>query len=285
MMMALAGAMSTAELGVSLAEMIRRGKVHAICCTGANLEEDVFNLVAHSHYERLPRYRDLTPDDEQKLLDRHLNRVTDTCIPEHEAMRRIETVVLEEWKRSDAAGERLFPHEFLYRVLLSGRLNDHLEIDPADSWLLAAAQANLPIFVPGWEDSTLGNIYAAHCIQGTFKNVHTVRSGIEYMIRLAEWYRTTSPRTLDRPLPDRRRHRRRLPHLRRPDAQPGSPHRGRPAVGLLLPDQRLDDELRIVFGRGSEREDHVGQARRRDTEVHHRVGRDDRRAARLRARV
>jgi deoxyhypusine synthase len=195
MMMALAGAMSTAELGVSLAEMIRQGKVHAVCCTGANLEEDVFNLVAHSHYERLPRYRDLTPDDEQKLLDRHLNRVTDTCIPEHEAMRRIETVVLEEWKRSDVAGERLFPHEFLYRVLLSGRLNSHLEIDPADSWLLAAAQADLPIFVPGWEDSTLGNIYAAHCIQGTFKNVHTVRSGIEYMIRLAEWYRTTSPRT------------------------------------------------------------------------------------------
>jgi deoxyhypusine synthase len=195
MMMSLAGAMSTAELGVSLAEMIRQGKVHAVCCTGANLEEDVFNLVAHSHYERLPRYRDLTPDDEQKLLDRHLNRVTDTCIPEHEAMRRIETVVLEEWKRSDASGERLFPHEFLYRVLLSGRLNEHLEIDPADSWLLAAAEANLPIFVPGWEDSTLGNIYAAHCIQGTLKNVHTVRSGIEYMMRLAEWYRTTSPRT------------------------------------------------------------------------------------------
>ena len=120
MMMALAGAMSTAELGVSLAEMIRQGKVHAICCTGANLEEDVFNLVAHSHYERLPRYRDLTPEDEQTLLDRHLNRVTDTCIPEHEAMRRIENVVLEEWKRSDASGERLFPHEFLYRVLLVG---------------------------------------------------------------------------------------------------------------------------------------------------------------------
>jgi len=195
MMMALAGAMSTAELGVSLAEMIRQGKVHAVCCTGANLEEDVFNLVAHSHYERLPRYRDLTPEDEQKLLERNLNRVTDTCIPEHEAMRRIENVVLEEWKRSDAAGERLFPHEFLYRVLLAGRLNDDIEIDPADSWLLAAAQANLPIFVPGWEDSTLGNIYAAHCIQGTFKNVHTVRSGIEYMIRLADWYRSTSARS------------------------------------------------------------------------------------------
>jgi deoxyhypusine synthase len=193
MMVALAGAMSTGELGLSLAEMIRQRKVHAICCTGANLEEDVFNLVAHSHYERLPRYRDLTPEDEQALLERNLNRVTDTCIPEHEAMRRIENIVLEEWRASDAGAERLFPHEFLYRVLRSGRLQEYHEIDPADSWMIAASEANLPVFVPGWEDSTLGNIYAAHCIQGTFKNIHTVRSGIEYMIALAEWYQAASP--------------------------------------------------------------------------------------------
>jgi len=47
MLVTLAGAMSTAELGISLAEMIRQGKIHAISCTGANLAEDVFNLVAH----------------------------------------------------------------------------------------------------------------------------------------------------------------------------------------------------------------------------------------------
>ena len=119
MLVTLGGAMSTAELGISLAEMIRKNKVHAICCTGANLEEDVFNLVAHSHYERVPHYRDLTPGDEQLLLDRHLNRVTDTCIPEEEAMRRIERIVLQEWVAADARHERCFPHEFLYRVLRS----------------------------------------------------------------------------------------------------------------------------------------------------------------------
>jgi deoxyhypusine synthase len=192
MLVAMGGAMSTAELGLSLAEMIRGGKVHAICCTGANLEEDVFNLVAHSHYERVPHYRDLTAMDEQALLDRHLNRVTDTCIPEHEAMRRIENIVLEDWLEADAAGERLFPHEFLYRVLKSRRLEEFYEIDPKDSWMLAAAHANLPMFVPGWEDSTLGNVFAAHCIGGRFKSVHTVRSGIEYMIDLASWYQKTS---------------------------------------------------------------------------------------------
>jgi deoxyhypusine synthase len=188
MMLTLAGAMSTAELGRSLAELIRQGKVHAISCTGANLEEDLFNLVAHDHYERVPHWRDLTPADEQALLDRHMNRVTDTCIPEAEAMRRIEAAVLDEWIAADQCGERYFPHEFLYRVVRSGRLQSAYQIDRRDSWLLAAAEANLPIFVPGWEDSTLANMYAGHVIEGHVRNVHTVRTGIEYMTALAQWY-------------------------------------------------------------------------------------------------
>jgi deoxyhypusine synthase len=188
MFVTLGGAMSTAELGLSLAEMIRQDKVHGITCTGANLEEDVFNLVAHDFYERVPNYRDLTPEDEVKLLDRHMNRVTDTCIPEMEAMRRIEKVVLKEWMRADQANESYFPHQFMYKILLSGDLEGSYQIDPKNSWLLAAAQKNLPIFVPGWEDSTLGNMYAGHCISGDVKKVHTVRTGIEYMMELAEWY-------------------------------------------------------------------------------------------------
>ncbi|MBS1984124.1 MAG: deoxyhypusine synthase family protein [Bdellovibrionales bacterium] len=188
MFVTLAGAMSTAELGLSLAEMIRQDKVHGICCTGANLEEDVFNLVAHDFYERVPNYRDLTPADEVRLLEKHMNRVTDTCIPEMEAMRRIETAVLEEWVAADKAGQRFFPHEFFYKILLSGKLKKSYQIDPKNSWLLAAAEKNLPMFVPGWEDATLGNMYAGHVMTGDVKNVHTVRTGIEYMMRLADWY-------------------------------------------------------------------------------------------------
>jgi len=192
MMVTLAGAMSTAELGLSLAEMIRQGKVHAISCTGANLEEDIFNLIAHDFYERVPHYRDLSPQQEQELLERHLNRVTDTCIPEEEAMRRLEKALLEEWMAADQAGEHYFPHEFIYRILRSGRLEPYYQINPRDSWVYAAMEANLPIYVPGWEDSTTGNMYAAHCITGEIRNVHTVRTGIEYMIHLADWYLRTS---------------------------------------------------------------------------------------------
>src|SRR5918995_1796540 len=171
MLLAMAGAMSTAELGLSLAEMIRRGKIHAISCTGANLEEDLFNLVAHDHYVRIPNYRHLSPEQEEELLDQHLNRVTDTCIPEFEAIRRIEGAVLDEWQRADKAGQQFFPHEFMYKILRSGVLEEHFQIDPKDSWMVAAAERDLPMFVPGWEDSTLGNIYAGHCISGDVDNV------------------------------------------------------------------------------------------------------------------
>lgn len=192
MMITLAGAMSTAELGVSLAEMIRQDKVHAITCTGANLEEDLFNLVARSKYERLPNYRELSPQQEEALLKRHLNRVTDTCIPEEEAIRRIERVVINEWMEAGKKNERWFPHQFLFKILRECHLKKFYEIDPADSWMMAAAHKDLPMFVPGWEDSTLGNIYAARQITGKIKERHTVRSGIEYMMELAEWYRKAS---------------------------------------------------------------------------------------------
>lgn len=188
MMLTLAGAMSTAELGLSLAEMIRQDKIHLISCTGANLEEDIFNLVAHDFYVRVPHYRELSPQDEQTLLSRRLNRVTDTCIPEAEAMRRIEKSMLKVWKAADAAGQQFFPHEFLYQVIRSGEYAEHYQIDPKDSWLLAAAEKNLPIVVPGWEDSSLGNMYAAALIRGELRNKYTVRTGIEYMTWLVDVY-------------------------------------------------------------------------------------------------
>ena len=187
MMITLAGAMSTAELGRSLAEMIRQEKVHIISCTGANLEEDLMNLVAHSHYRRVPGYRDLTPDMEWELLEKGLNRVTDTCIPEEEAFRRLQQHIFRLWKSAQDRGERYLPHEYMYQLIRSGELEQYYEADPKDSWLLAAAEKDLPIVVPGWEDSTLGNIFASYCIRQELEPF-TVKSGIEYMTMLAEWY-------------------------------------------------------------------------------------------------
>jgi deoxyhypusine synthase len=191
MLVSLAGAMSTAELGISLAEMIRQDKIAIISCTGANLEEDIMNLVAHSHYKRVPNYRELTAQQEWELLENHYNRVTDTCIPEAEAFRRLEKHIIKIWKEAEAKDERYLPHEYMYQMLLSGELEQYYEIDPKNSWMLAAAQKNIPIIVPGWEDSTMGNIFASFCIKGELKT-STMKSGIEYMIYLTEWYRANS---------------------------------------------------------------------------------------------
>jgi len=171
--------------------MIRQDKVHLISCTGANLEEDVINLVAHSHYKRIPNWRDLTPEQERELLDTHFNRVTDTCIPEEEAFRRLQQHLEDVWYAAEAKGERYLPHEFLYQVVNSGVLEQYYEIDPKDSWIVEAAKKNLPIVCPGWEDSTTGNIFASNVIKGNLQ-ASTVKSGIEYMIYLTEWYRANS---------------------------------------------------------------------------------------------
>ncbi len=187
MLVALAGAMSTAELGRSLAEMIRQKKVHLISCTGANLEEDVMNLIAHSHYKRIPNYRELTPADELQLLRQQYNRVTDTCIPEEEAFRRLQALLLDVWTRARDRGERFFPHEYFFQLIRERRLEPYYEIDPRDSWVVAAAEHDVPMVVPGWEDSTCGNIFAAYVMKEALP-VEIVRSGIEYMVWLALWY-------------------------------------------------------------------------------------------------
>ena len=187
MMVTLAGAMSTAEIGKIFAEMIRQDKVAIISCTGANLEEDIMNLVAHSHYKRVPNYRDLSPQDEWALLEGGFNRVTDTCIPEEEAFRRLQKHIFTQWKGAQDKGERYFPHEFMYKMLLSGDLEQYYEIDPKNSWMLAAAEKNIPIICPGWEDSTMGNIFASYCIKGELLP-STTKSGIEYMMWLSDWY-------------------------------------------------------------------------------------------------
>lgn len=188
MMMALAGAMSTAELGITLGAMIRSGKIHAVCCTGANLEEDLFNLVAHKHYKRVPNYRDFGPEDEVELLRNKLSRVTDTCIPEEEAMRKVENKLFNFWKKAEDENQRYFPYEFIMQVISSGVLKDQYEIDEKDSWLVAACEKNIPIFVPGWEDSSLGNYFVSSVRSKQLKHYSTVKSGLETMDALIDWY-------------------------------------------------------------------------------------------------
>ncbi|NQU94758.1 MAG: deoxyhypusine synthase family protein [Candidatus Omnitrophica bacterium] len=188
MFLAMAGALSTGEIGISLSEMIRKNKIHGISCTAANLEEDIFNLIAHASYKRVPNYRHLHPEEEIGLRKAHLSRVTDTCIPEEKAVRRLQEKLYLIWEKAEAGGKRLFPYEFMYELIRSGELKEYYEIDPKHSWVLAACEKNLPIFTPGWEDSTLGNGLVANMRQGRFKDLNFVKSGLEQMNYLIDWY-------------------------------------------------------------------------------------------------
>lgn len=187
MLLAMGGAMSSAQLGVTLAPMIKAGKIHAISCTGANLEESVFRLVAHDSYKDYPDYRYFTKEDDEKILNRGERRVTDTSIPEEEAFRVMEPIILKHWKEADKKGERYFPHEYFYKILLSDELNGKYEGNPEHCWLLEAAKKNMPMVVPGWEDSTLGNIFAGYCASGEV-SPKVMKTGVEYMVSLYEHY-------------------------------------------------------------------------------------------------
>ena len=190
MLVSLAGAMSTAELGISLAEMIRQEKIHAISCTGANLEEDVFNLVAHNEYELVPHYRDLSPADERALLEKGFNRVTDTCIPET-VMRHIEDHFMNICAENASAEKSLTPAEVFFEIFASGSLKPHYQIPPENSWMLAAWEKGIPVFCPGFEDSTLGNIFAARVIEKKISSHHALTNGTQQMENLVNWYLET----------------------------------------------------------------------------------------------
>ena len=183
----LAGAMSTAGIGQLLAPMIRQGHVAAISCTGANLEEDVFRMMASPHYESIEDWRTLSLEDEQELLNKNMNRVTDVCIPEEQAIRVLESHLVEAWKQASKDKNRQLPHLYFFDVLRSESLLNACEGDTSSSWVLAACEENIPLYVPGWEDSTIGNIFAARSMEGVI-DADCVHSGIEYMKHLATWY-------------------------------------------------------------------------------------------------
>lgn len=191
MMVTLAGAMSTGELGLSLAEMIRQDKVHAITCTAANLEEDIFNLVAHDEYRVIEDWRALSVQDEQDLLEQGFNRVTDTCIPET-VMRHIEGRLLKLWTKAADEKQPRTPAQFMFELLDDPELPQHFQVPRENSWLAAAKDAGIPVYVPGVEDSTLGNIFTARVIDGSLAGHHAMRSGTTQLQDLAQWYQATS---------------------------------------------------------------------------------------------
>lgn len=195
----IAGGLSSFQVGVALAELIRQGKVHMISATGANHEESYYRYVAHSHYAYIPRYTELTPEQEMELRDAGLRRITDTFLPEEESVRIMEPPLLKMWQQAQQKGERYFPHEYFRRLLAENLIKPDSNANPHDCWVYAAYQKDIPIVVPGFEDSTMGNIFASYTYTGKYrKNKDVVldqsimKSGLEYFTFLYDWYMEAS---------------------------------------------------------------------------------------------
>lgn len=190
MFWAVAGAMSSAQLGITLAPAIREGLIHGMSVTGANLEESLFRLVAHHSYRDFPDYRYFTKEDDTKILENRMRRVTDTSIPEDEAFRVVEKQIVPVWEEATKNGTRKFWHEYFYDLIQAIDKEKH-EGNAEECWLLAAAQNNIPIVVPGYEDSTFGNIFASHVKHGD-ASASIAKSGVEYMGELYDQYQKLS---------------------------------------------------------------------------------------------
>ncbi len=184
---AIAGAMSSARLGIYLAPAIRSGLIHGLSVTGANLEESLFRLVAHSHYKNFYDYRYFSKEDDEKLLAKSLRRVTDTSIPEDEAFRKVEGIILPMWKKAQETKDRKFWHEYFYELVKSPAIKEKYDGKPEECWLLAAAEKNLPLMVGGYADSTFGNIFSSYCYDGTL-TANIAKSDIEQLINFYDVY-------------------------------------------------------------------------------------------------
>ncbi len=191
----LAGALSSFQVGVMLAELIKKNKVHLVSATGANHEESYYRYVAHSHYANIPRYTELTPEQEAELRDAGLRRITDTFLPEDESVRIMEPHLLKMWQQAQKKGESYFPHEYFRRLFAEKLIRPDKQANPEDCWTYAAFEKNIPIVIPGFEDSTMGNIFASYTYQGALKKKGDVvldgkimKSGLEYFHLMYDWY-------------------------------------------------------------------------------------------------
>lgn len=200
----LAGAFSSFQGGVMLSKLIEQGYVAGISATGANMEESFYRLVAYSHYAYIRDYAKLTRSQEKQLDRAGYRRITDTFLPEEESVRVILDPLMKLWQEAQQNGQRRLWHEYFFELFERKLVKFDPTARPHECWLLSACVNRVPVFVPGYEDSTMGNIFSWACYGGDhpfltqYKNnlfdgesrlsPDVAYPGTVYMHRLAEWY-------------------------------------------------------------------------------------------------
>lgn len=203
MFLTMSGAGSSFQMGKTISELIRAGKVHGISVTGANMEESLYRYVAHSQYAYIPKYAKLTAEQEEELRTVGIRRITDTFLPEEESVRVVLDALMQLWTQAQEQGKSYLWHEYFFQLFERGLVQKDPEAREEDCWLFNAWKYKIPVYVPGWEDSTMGNIFTHACYTGEHPflaqykleepiSKDVVKRNFEYMHHIAERYMDTA---------------------------------------------------------------------------------------------
>jgi len=149
----ISGAMTVGKMDLIIADMIELGLIHAISSTGALMAHGLVSSIGLKHYKYDPKFNDTD------LARRKLNRVTDTLEPET----NLDTV-------EEVIGKVIAPIDgkaMLSPTILNKLIGKHLaENYPNDRGILKSAYLHsVPVFVPAFVDSELGNDIYIHNIK------------------------------------------------------------------------------------------------------------------------
>ena len=149
----ISGAMTVAKMDLVICDMIESRLIDAISSTGALMAHGLVSSIGLKHYKYNPAF------DDTALAHRKLNRVTDTLEPETN-LDSVEVVVGEVISQLD--GSRPISPTVLHRLI-----GKHLsERYPNERGILKSAYlCGVPVFVPAFVDSELGNDVYIHNIK------------------------------------------------------------------------------------------------------------------------
>jgi len=150
----LSGAMTIAQMSLVICDMIDRGMIHSITSTGALMAHGLVPGLGLKHFKYNPK------DDDEKLAKLGLNRVTDVLEPETN-FDHIDEIM-------SAALATFSGRETISPSALHAALGKYLEDHHPDhrAILLSAYRKKVPVFVPAFTDSELGNdVYCTNKIR------------------------------------------------------------------------------------------------------------------------
>jgi deoxyhypusine synthase len=154
----ISGAMTVGKMDLIICDMIETGLIHAISSTGALMAHGLVSSIGLKHYKYNPKY------DDTELARRKLNRVTDTLEPESN-LDTVEEVIGQVIEQLDGS-------QAISPTILNRLIGKHLaENYPDERGILKSAYLHgVPVFVPAFVDSELGNDLYIH-------NMKRVRAG------------------------------------------------------------------------------------------------------------